>query len=177
MPEGAGWCQKWLDVPSDQVLRVPVRLDGGGRWQPVRLLGYPAIRPEYTRPGPGHAWAVAVDSSRMYYATLQSSQIWAANLDGSNVQTIAATHRACAGPRYATWRYTAASCTGPAATAAAAALWRCTRSASRPPRHSSPSHRADAPGRRGLPGGGPAVTADRRRPVKGRNGPEMQIRG
>ena len=27
----------------------------------------------------------------MYYATLQTSEIWAANLDGSNVQTIAAT--------------------------------------------------------------------------------------
>jgi hypothetical protein len=31
---------------------------------------------------------VAVDNSRMYYAILQSSQIWAANLDGTNPQPI-----------------------------------------------------------------------------------------
>jgi hypothetical protein len=62
----------YTDGPSPNVLKA--NLDGSNP-QPI----------------PGHAWAVAVDSSRMYYATLQSSQIWAANLDGSNVQTIAAT--------------------------------------------------------------------------------------
>ena len=33
----AGWCQAWLDVPSDQVVRGPVWLGGCGRWLPVGL--------------------------------------------------------------------------------------------------------------------------------------------
>ena len=39
----AGDARRWLDVPSDQVLRARygwVWLGGGGRWQPVRLPGH-----------------------------------------------------------------------------------------------------------------------------------------
>jgi len=87
---------------------------------------------------PGSVWAVAVDGSRMYYATLQSSQISAANLDGSNVQTIAATSQGVPWAEVRDMAVYSDILYWTAATAAAA-LWRCTRSASRPPRHGPPA--------------------------------------